>query len=188
MACLLLAGAAGATSHASAGSPAITWRAAPSPFRLTFLNNRAVQVTEAVTSGGPGGRLSYRLQDGSFHGLSTLQATIRLARGTSYRVATDEPGRTAIVNVTRTLTGARVSFSLRPSTGVIATFEAFATSPTEHFLGGGERAGALDLRGQAFTVKAAYACQNTMPAPFFLSSSGYGVSLRSPVIASLGFP
>ena len=90
--------------------------------------------------------------------------------------------------MTRTKTGARVSFTLRPSTGVIATFEAFATSPTEHFMGGGERAGALDLRSQAFTVKAAYACQNTMPAPFFLSSSGYGVSLRSPVIASLGFP
>src|SRR5205823_1977924 len=44
------------------------------------------------------------------------------------------------------------------------------------------------LRGQALAVKAAYACQNTMPAPFFLTSAGYGVSLRTATIASLGFP
>lgn len=174
--------------RAASISPVISWRAGASPFRLTFLTNGVVQATEAATSGGPGGRLSYRLQDRSFHGLTTLLGTTAVVRGNSYRVATDEPGRTAVVNVTRTRTGARVSFTLQPSTGVVATFEAFAASPAEHFLGGGQRPGALDLRGQAFTVKTAYACQNTMPAPFFLSSSGYGVSLRSSAIASLGFP
>lgn len=77
---------------------------------------------------------------------------------------------------------------LRPSSGVVATFEAFAAGPNEHFLGGGERPGALDLRGQALAVKVAYACQNLMPAPFYLSSAGYGVSLRTSAIAALGFP
>ena len=145
-------------------------------------------ATEAATSGGPGGRLSYRLDDGSFHGLTTLLQATALTRGVSYRVATDEPGRTALVNVLETRTGARVSFTLRPSTGVVATFEAFDASPAEHFLGGGQRPGGLDLRGQALAVKTSYACQNTMPAPFFLSSAGYGVSLRSSAIASLAFP
>jgi alpha-D-xyloside xylohydrolase len=187
-ACLLLTGGANATPRGASGSPAISWRVTASPFRLTFLVNGAVQATEAATSGGPGGRLSYRLQDGSFHGLGTVLGTTAVVRGNSYRVATDEPGRTAVVNVTRTRTGARVSFTLQPSTGVVATFEAFATTPAEHFLGGGQRPGALDLRGQAFAVKTSYACQNTMPAPFFLSSSGYGVSLRSSAIASLAFP
>ena len=186
-ACLLLAGGAGAAPAPASGST-ITWRVAASPFRLTFLVGGSVRVAEATTSGGPGGRLSYRLQDGSFHGLGTLLGTRSVAHGSSYRVATDEPGRTAVVNVLRTRTGARVSLVLQPSTGVVAIFEAFATGPDEHFLGGGERPGALDLRGQALAVKVAYACQNTMPAPFFLSSAGYGVSLRSSAIASLGFP
>jgi len=103
-------------------------------------------------------------------------------------VATDEPGRTAVVDVIRTRTGARISFTLQPSDGVVETFEAFAAAAGERFLGGGERPGALDLSGQALAVKASYACQNTMPAPFFLSSSGYGVSLRSTAIAALAFP
>ncbi len=183
----LLLGASGATSTADAAQ-VITWQAAPSPFRLTFLLGGGTSVAEAETSGGPGGRLSYRLQDGSFHALADLLGTTPVAQGTSYRVATDEPGRTATVNVVHTGTGARVSLVLQPSTGVVATFEAFAAGPAEHFLGGGERPGALDLRGQAFTVKVAYACQNTMPAPFYLSSAGYGISLRTSAIASLGFP
>ena len=163
---LLLAGGAGAVPNAAPASPALTWRAAASPFRgLTFLTNGEVQAAEAATSGGPGGRLSYRLQDTSFHGLTTLRESTALPQGNSYRVSTDEPGRTAVVNVTRTTSGARVSFTLQPSTDVVATFEAFAASPAEHFLGGGQRPGALDLSGQAFTVKTAYACQNTMPAP-----------------------
>ena len=184
---LLLTGGA---DRASAAAPAttITWQAAPSPFRLTFLVGGKPRVAEAQTSGGPGGRLSYRLQDGSFHGLTTLLGTTAIAHGNSYHVATDEPGRTAVVNVIGTRTGARVSLVLQPSTGVVATFEAFAAGTDEHFLGGGERPGALDLRGQALAVKVAYACQNLMPAPFYLSSAGYGVSLRSSAIASLGFP
>lgn len=173
---------------AAAAAPAVTWRATDDPFRLSFHVDGKPLVTEAATAGGPGGRLSYRLGDGSFHGLGPLLSATTVARGTDYRVATDERGRTALVQVRRTPTGARVTFSLQPATGVAATFEAFAATPGERYLGGGERPTPLDLSGQALAVKTAYSCQNTMPAPFFLSSAGYGISVRSTAIASLGFP
>ncbi|MEN3341493.1 MAG: alpha-D-xyloside xylohydrolase [Actinomycetota bacterium] len=161
----------------------------PAPFRLSFAHRGGSPlVAEAETSGGPGGRLSYRLRNGTFHALTELIGTATKGAATEYRVATDEPGRTATVDVQPTAAGASVTFTLEPATGVVATFEAFAAAPGDDFLGGGERPGTLDLRGQAFAVKAAYACQNTMPAPFFASSAGYGVSLRSSTIASFAFP
>lgn len=132
--------------------------------------------------------MSYGLSDGSFHGLTRLLSTSTTARSTTYRVATDEPARKALVTVRRTGTGLRVSFTLQPDSDVTTTFEAFATHAGEHFLGGGERPGTLDLSGQAFAVKVAYACQNIAPAPFFMSSTGYGVSLKTTSIASFGFP
>ena len=145
-------------------------------------------MSEADLSSGPGGRLSYRLADGSFHGLLQLLGTTTTPTGTEYTVATDEPGRTAKVDVDRTPTGLRVSLGLQPDGGVTDTFEAFSATSHERFLGGGERPQALDLNGQALAVKVSYDCQNTMPAPFFLSSAGYGVSLRETAVAALGFP
>jgi len=178
----------GAAPRAAATAARVSWHVSPNPFRLSFADRGAPLVAEAETSGGPGGHLSYRLQNGSFHALTRLLDASAKSGVMSYEVATDEPGRTAAVRVEPTATGASVTFALQPATGVVATFEAFATRPGEHFLGGGERPQTLDLRGQAFAVKAAYLCRNTMPAPFFVSSAGYGVSLRSSTIASLGFP
>jgi alpha-glucosidase (family GH31 glycosyl hydrolase) len=175
-------------SAAAATAPSLSWTASSAPFALSFDAEGTPLFAEATTSGGPGGRLSYRLADGSFHGLTRLLSTSRSAQSATYRVATDEEARTALVSVRRTSTGLRVSFTLQPDTDVTTTFEAFATHEGEHFLGGGERPGTLDLSGQAFAVKAAYSCQNTAPAPFFISSTGYGISLKSTSIASFGFP
>jgi alpha-glucosidase (family GH31 glycosyl hydrolase) len=182
---VLLAGSATAARRAVA--PVDSWQVDPAPFRLSFAANGTV-VAEADTSGGPGGRLSYRLADGSFHGLGPLEGSRDVPGGTAYTVATDEPGRTAVVTVRRVPTGLSVDFRLEPADGVVATFDAFAAAPDEHFLGGGERPQPLDLNGQALAVKASYACRNTMPAPFFLSSTGYGISLDSGAIAALAFP
>jgi alpha-D-xyloside xylohydrolase len=175
-------------SAAAATLPRLSWTATPAPFALSFSSDGAPLLAEATTSGGPGGRLSYGLSDGSFHGLTRLLSTSTAGQSATYRVATDEPARTALVVVRRTLTGLRVSFTLRPDSDVTTTFEAFATRPGQHFLGGGERPGTLDLSGQAFAVKVAYSCQNTAPAPFFISSTGYGISLETTAIASFGFP
>ena len=184
----LLLSAGGGTALGGGASTHPTWRAAPSPFRLTFLSGSGTTVAEAAASGRPGGRLGYVLDDGSTHGLRGLIDTARVAGGSRYRVATDEPGRTALVTVRRVDSGVSVSLRLVPATGVAATFEAFAARGNEHFLGGGERPGPLDLRGQALAIKTSYACRNTMPAAFFLSSAGYGATILSTAIAALAFP
>jgi alpha-D-xyloside xylohydrolase len=185
---LLLATGAAAAPLGEASDVHVSWAAAQNPFLLTFLVGGVPRVAETDLGGGPGGRLSYRLADGSFHGVGALLATSSAGGATHYRVATDEPGRTATVDVVPTATGASVTFSLQPATGVVATFEAFAGAPGEHFLGGGERPVALDLSGQSVAVKTAYSCANTMPAPFFLSSRGYGVALTTASIAAMAFP
>jgi len=175
--------------NSPAAGSAVSWTAAKDPFRLTFLVHGRPRVSEALPAAGTvGGRLGYRLQDGSFHALGAVLGTSSAGRGTAYRVATDEPGRTALVTVTPTATGAAVRLSLQPATGVAETTEAFAGAVGEHFLGGGERQTAQDLTGQSLPIKVSNACSTTMPAPFFVSSRGYGVALRSSAIASLAFP
>jgi alpha-D-xyloside xylohydrolase len=144
-------------------------------------------VSETNFSPGPGGRLGYRLADGSFHTLTSLIAARALPDGTRYRVSTDEPGRTAMVTVRRTSVGARVSLSLDPGTGITDTFDALSTQPTEHYLGGGEQASPLDLRGQTI-VNDVVGCFRAMSAPFYVSSAGYGLSLRTFAIAAIAFP
>ena len=160
---------------AGARTPAPPWKVTRDPFRLSF---------RPVT----GGRFAYRLADGSLHGLGAVLNVRRRGASTEYRVATDEPARDAVVDVAPTKTGARVSFSLKPATQVVETTVAFAGRAGEHFLGGGERQQALDLSGQSFPVKASSACVTPMPAPFYVSSRGYGLALRTSAVASMAFP
>jgi alpha-D-xyloside xylohydrolase len=111
-----------------------------------------------------------------------------LPNGARYRVATDEAGRTATVTVRNTRVGARVSLALDPSTGVSDTFEALSAQPTEHFLGGGEQSNPLDLHGQTIVNDVSGQCFRGMSSPFYISSAGYGISLRTSAIAAIGFP
>jgi alpha-D-xyloside xylohydrolase len=180
--------AASALAPSAAAAPQLSWTAASSPFALSFAAPGGVSFSEAGATSRPGGRLGYRLADGSFHGLTGLIASTPADGGTDYRVATDEPGRSATVAVRNTPDGARVSLVLQPNADVVATFDAFAAQPGEHFLGGGERPAPLDLSGQALAVKTSYTCHNTMPAPFFAGSAGYGLALRTSAIAALAFP
>lgn len=145
-------------------------------------------VSESTRYDGPNARLSYRLTDGSVHAVAALIGSASIPGGIEYRVSTDESTRTALVDVTQTATGARVSFALDPAPGVKSTFESFSAGQIEQFLGGGERPTPIGLRGRSLAIKTSYVCHNTMPAPFYLSSAGYGVSLRTSAIASIAFP
>ena len=177
-----------ALSHPGARDAKVEWQAARSPFRLSFSAGRVPLTAEALGAPGAGPRLGYVLADRSRHTLTTLIRTTNQPAGTTFHVATDEPGRSATVAVAHTRNGASVSLSLHPADGVVETFEAFTARPGEHFLGGGERPGPLDLRGQALAVKTSFDCENTMPAPFFVSSAGYGVALASSAVSGLAFP
>jgi alpha-D-xyloside xylohydrolase len=129
-------------------------------------------------------RLRYQLRStGSQYALTKVIS----AHGNVYRVATSEPGRTATVTVTRSRTGYRVSVQLHPATNVQEVFDAFETSPSDHFLGGGERGDGVDLRGRVLPVKVSNVCSYA-PVPYFASSAGWAVRLATQNVSALAFP
>lgn len=190
--------AAVSNTAARAEQPAApTWTAQSSPFRLSFNDAAGHALTAEVNDGaGPGGRLSYELSGGARHTVTNLTAQHAVAGGTAYDVATDEPGRTATVTVTRVADGIRVSWQLRPSTGVVRVYEAFSSALDDHFLGSGVRALYVDLAHRVVPLKVHFTpayflgqCnQTSTPAPYFASSAGWGVHLRHTDIGRLAFP
>jgi alpha-D-xyloside xylohydrolase len=179
----LIAAAALVALLAACGSAAndsgLTIRAESNPFRLVLVENGKTVVAE-----DKGARLRYQLvESGEQRSLTKLIST----SGNVYQVATNEPGRTATVSVRRTRAGFHVSLRLHPETGVQQVYDAFDTSAGEHFLGGGERGDAVDLRGQILPVKVSYQCAYA-PVPYFASSAGWGVRLATENVAALALP
>ncbi|MSO96443.1 MAG: hypothetical protein EXQ81_11755 [Thermoleophilia bacterium] len=167
----------------------LTWKVEPSPFRITVYKNGAVLVRERVGVPGAGARLSYRIREsGAFHSLTTLISQQSSSSGTTYSVSTTEPNRTATVTVARTATGLRVGLDLGTGTTNVRTiYEAFDSAASEHFLGTGERQGFVDLRGRIVPIKVWHDCGSAKPAPFFLSSRGYGVRFATANVGRMGF-
>jgi len=150
-----------------------------SPFRLTIVRDGKTVVAE-----DKGARLRYQLRSGGEqHSLKNVTSS----KGGVYQVATDEPGRTATVTVARTRSGWRIGVRLHPESGVQQVYDAFGAQSDEHFLGGGERGGVVDLRGQILPVEVADACSYA-PVPFFASSAGWGLRLASENVSALAFP
>jgi hypothetical protein len=186
--------ASGATT-ARAGTQE-NWAVTASPFGITFLNHgRPVTGEAAGTTAGPGGRLSYQA-GGSYHRLTDLTGRSAVPGGIAYSVATDEPGRTATVTVTRLPGGVRVAWTLTPSSGVTEVFEALTAGPAEHYLGGSSAA-YVDLRGHIRGWspgkegnEAGDYCQNQeqSASPFYLSSGGYGLYADTSDIGRFAFP
>lgn len=176
-----------AAGHAA--GPALGWKAAAHPFALTFLRHgRPLAQQATAPKAGPGGRMAYSLADGSYHQLTKLISQRQAGGGTVYRVATDEPGRTATVAVRHIQGGLHVSWQLAPDSGVAAVFSALSSSaPGEHFLGTGDAKGVVDLTGQLVQLKIAYSCGRSVVTPFFLSSAGYGVYYRTSAVGQIEF-
>jgi alpha-glucosidase (family GH31 glycosyl hydrolase) len=188
-----------------ASAPAVTgWRATASPFGLAFLRHgRPVTAEAGGSSAGPGGRLSYQVggtassQDGAtYHRLTDLLSAHAIRGGTAYTVATDEPGRTATVNVTRTAQGVRVHWSFSPAGEVTAVFEALTARSDEHYLGGSSAA-YVDLHGHIRGWspgkegnEAGDYCQNQeqSASTFYLSSGGYGLHAETTHVGRFAFP
>jgi alpha-glucosidase (family GH31 glycosyl hydrolase) len=173
-----------------------SWRVNPSPFVISFLSHGRTVTSEAGgTTAGPGGRLSYQA-DGTYHRLTDLTGERAVPGGTAYSVATDEPGRTATVTVTRTSEGVRLAWTLTPSTGVTEVFESLTAGPAEHYLGGSSAA-YVDLRGRIRGwspgkegSEAGDYCQDQeqSASPFYLSSGGYGLYAEGSDIGRFAFP
>jgi alpha-glucosidase (family GH31 glycosyl hydrolase) len=170
---LLLAGC-GRTAQ-----PGLTVRIDRSSFRISVLRDGKTVVAE-----DPHARLRYQLTaSGDQHFLGKVISS----HGDIYQVATNEPGRTATVTVTPRADGVRIEMELHPAAGVQQVYDAFDTSPGEHFLGGGERGEGPDLNGEILSVKVGTECSYA-PIPFFSSSAGWAVRLASRNVAALAFP
>lgn len=189
----LTAVCAGGAPDRAAGAPAkaqrtLEWTVQSTPFRLAFRAERKPLVAQIRERGrGPGSSMGYDLADGRSHRLTAVLSSAPVAGGRRYVVGTDEPGRRATVIVKRTVRGLRIDWSLQPAAGVARVYEAFTTRDGEHFLGAGQQGRSVDLRGRALELKVSYACDRTIVAPFFLSSSGYGVLFRSSAVGHLQF-
>ena len=149
------------------------------PFRITVVENGKTLVAEDKDA-----RLRYQLASS---GVQHFLTKVTSSRGDVYRVATDEPGRTATVIVAHARGAVRISLRLHPATDVQQVYDSFDTASSDHFLGGGERGDTVDLRGQILPVKVSYACSYA-PVPFFSSSAGWGLRLASENVAALAFP
>jgi alpha-D-xyloside xylohydrolase len=177
-AAVALAGLLGACGSGQA-QHGLSLKVETNPFRLTLLENGKPLVAE-----DKGARLRYQLR--STGDQFTLTKVLSSARGV-YRVATSEPGRTARAVVTRRPSGFRVSVRLQPETDVQQVYDAFETSSSEHFLGGGERGDGVDLRGRILSVKVSNVCSYA-PVPYFASSAGWGLRLATQNVSALAFP
>jgi alpha-glucosidase (family GH31 glycosyl hydrolase) len=201
---VLVLSLAPAPGHAEGSRETSGWRVAAEPFGLTFLDHgRPVTAEAGGAVAGPGGRLAYQVggsassQEGAtYHRLTNLISKRGVPGGTAYTVATDEPGRTATVRVTRTAQGVRVGWSFTPATDVTAVFEALTVGPAEHYLGGSSAAH-VDLRGRIRGWspgkegnEAGDYCQNQeqSASTFYLSSGGYGLHAATDHIGRFAFP
>ena len=171
---LLLGGCGGA--RASAG---ISVRVSRAPFRVTVLSDGRTVVAEDAASG-------LRFQLGASGRQFALTRLIS-SHGTSYTVATSDPGRSATVTVVPRPDGVAIEVKLHPARGVLELFDSFDTSPGEHFLGGGERGVSVSLDAQILPIEVNDECSYA-PVPFFASSAGWGLRLASENRAGLAFP
>jgi alpha-glucosidase (family GH31 glycosyl hydrolase) len=197
-----------ATVADAAQPAATTWSVSAAPFALTFRHGHRVIAQEAPGNiDGPGGRLVYQAggsadsQAGAtWHRVTDLMSTRRIAGGDEYTVATDEPGRTATVRVVRTRSGARVQWQLtssdRAAAPVTVVLDALSARSTEHYLSGSSAA-YVELRGHIRGWspgkeghEAGAYCQNQeqTASPFYLSSGGYGVNVETSHIGRFAFP
>jgi alpha-D-xyloside xylohydrolase len=184
----LLLASCGGGSASSAGSGRLGWQVAKAPFALEITRGGKRLLTDATGPAGPGSRLSYTLENGSQHTLTSLIGSHPVQGGTLYRVRTDEAGRTSIVTVTRTPRAVHVSWRLVPAGGVATVYSAFKSdASSEHFVGTGVDHAGVDLNGQLVQLKVAYSCGRSIVTPFFASSAGYGVYFDTDAVGHMQF-
>ncbi len=173
LACVLAACGSGNARHG------LSVKVDTNPFRLTLLQDGKPLVTEDKDA-----RLRYQLRS---TGDQFTLTKVLSSRGSVYQVATSEPGRTATVVVSRASAGFHVALRLHPETNVQQVYDAFDTSASEHFLGGGERIDGVDLRGRILPMKVSNVCSYA-PVPYFASSAGWAVRLATQNVSALAFP
>ncbi|RDI74277.1 Glycosyl hydrolase family 31 [Gaiella occulta] len=180
----LLALADGGSGSADTREEA-TWSVEAAPFRVV-----AIAAGKHVTAfGGATTPLVYVTSDGVEHRLTRLLTRKGFSGGSTYTVATDEPGgRTAIVTVRRVGPGLAVRWRFSSPAGVQAVRVTLAASSRDHFLGTGQRTRWVDMRRTVVPLKVWSACGSSSPSPFFASSGGFGAWFSTHAVGRIGFP
>lgn len=170
------------------GDGKLAWKVRSSPFALTIARGGKTLVADATGPAGPGSRLSYTLDDGSQHTVTSLLGSRAVPNGTQYRLATDEQRRKSTVTVTQAEHGVHVAWRLVPAAGVATVYSALRSpAPREHFVGMGIDHTGIDLNGQLDQIKVAYSCGRSIVTPFFASSAGYGVWYDTNAVGQMQF-
>jgi alpha-glucosidase (family GH31 glycosyl hydrolase) len=162
--------------------PGLSLRVDRDPFRVALLSEGGTVVQEAPFPA----RLRYQLRStGDIYSVTGVLSQ----EGNVYTLETNERGggRTATVTLSSIRGGYRIAVSIEPATDVQQVYDSFVAQPGEHFLGGGERTGAVDLRSQVLPIYVSPTCSYA-PVPFFAASSGWGLWLESENVAGLAFP
>jgi alpha-D-xyloside xylohydrolase len=174
---LILCGALSGSAKAQQG---LSLQVDRNPFRLTLVSGGTIVAREA----DPPVRLRYQLKStGDQYSLTNVVS----AQDGVYQVATNEPGRAATVTVLRLRHGFRVIVRLSPAADIQQVYDSFETAPGEHFLGGGERGGYVDLHARVVPDYVSNICSYA-PVPFFASSAGWGLRLVGVNVGALAFP
>src|SRR5262245_29072288 len=203
---ILPAPAAAAELEVSAGSLAV--RVNADPWRLRFVDPSGRPVL--AEAGAPAGPLGFRTDAGWVHATRTLETTRARDRLTAV-VETDDPeGRRLAVDIAVDSEGV-IAVTMRVAgaslTDVVALGAAFEALPGERFFGFGERANALDQRGnevESYVSDGPYQEEERpvvgllvpkpgfrdrddatyFPVPWLLSSRGVGVLVDNPEVSS----
>jgi alpha-glucosidase (family GH31 glycosyl hydrolase) len=168
-------------STPTARAAVVNWDVSPRPFSVSFDAAQRLLTTQA-------GGLAYVLGDGTRHSTRALVETSHRGATTVYVLATDEPGRTARVALERSRDGVQAAWSVEPSDDVASVRVTLTAGLDQHFLGGGEHTGVVDLQKWIVRLKVWNGCQANAPATSFLSSAGYGVAVDSTSVGSVAFP
>jgi alpha-D-xyloside xylohydrolase len=174
----------------SASAEQYAWSVSKHPFALTYSARGKALVNQASTGDAVGRRLGYVTSDGTSHFVTDVVSSSDSSNGARYELATDEPGRHALVAVTRRANGRGldVRYTLQPTRGVTSINESLTASAAEHFLGGGENGDFVDLRGQIAQQRTSYTCGSEFPMPYYWSTAGYGIFVRNLGVGQFAFP
>lgn len=107
---------------------------------------------------------------------------------TTYTIATDDPGHTAVVSVRQTSGAAHIGYGIHGTPSVAAIGFSMTASPDAHFLGTGQRERWVDMTRTVQPLKVYNGCSSSAPAPFFASTAGFGAWISTSAVGRIGFP
>ncbi len=124
---------------------------------------------------------------GAQHSATTVIRHASRGPVTIYTLATDEPGHTAVVSVSRSSTEARIRYAVH-GPDVAAIGFSMTASPNAHFLGTGQRDRWVDMSRTVQPLKVYNGCGSSSPSPFFASTAGFGAWVSTTAVGRIGFP